>query len=74
MKAYYYERSETSEVPAGITVSKQPKLPDGDFVITEYCWGETSLWFIESDEFTADEREAARLAWSFENVEIEAQQ
>jgi len=48
--------------PAGITVTKRDSLPDGDFGITEYCWGDASLWFLDADEFTADERQEAYLA------------
>ena len=50
--------------PAGITVSKGADLPAGDFRITEYCWGDTSLWFVDSDKFTDDERQAAYQAFS----------
>lgn len=48
--------------PAGITVSKRQKLPDGDFRITEYCWGGVSLWFVDGDAFTDDERQEAYVA------------
>ena len=46
----------------GITVSKKATLPSGDFEITEYIFqraGYVSLWFIDRDKFTADERELA---------------
>ena len=56
---YFFDRVGTVGHPAGMTISKQSKLPDGDFRITEYCWGAVSLWFIDADEFTADERQAA---------------
>ncbi len=56
---YYSERAACGDDPAGLTVSKQSQLPDGDFHLTEYCWGRVSLWFVDADEFTADERQNA---------------
>jgi hypothetical protein len=47
------------DAPGGMTVSKTAALPEGDFGITEYTWGPTTLWFIDQQEFTADEREFA---------------
>lgn len=49
--------------PAGITVTKRTKLPEGDFGITEYTWGNTSLWFLNDDKFNADERQEAYLTY-----------
>ena len=60
---YYHQRAAYRGEPAGITVSRRRKLPQGDFRITEYCWGTTSLWFVEADNFTDDEREAAYRHW-----------
>lgn len=42
-----------------LTVSKSAVLPDGDFEITEYQCGKISLWFVNLDEFNADERQIA---------------
>ena len=38
---HFFEREATKMVPAGVTVSKNAKLPEGDFRITEYSWGST---------------------------------
>ncbi len=54
---YFFPRCASDKHPAGVTVSKKRQLPQGG--ITEYTWGTTSLWFVDADEFTADEREAA---------------
>ena len=46
----------------GVTVSKKPTLPDGDFGITECIFrqcGYETLWFVDADTFTARERQAA---------------
>jgi hypothetical protein len=59
MKFHFYQRREEPGKPAGVTVSKKPALPKGDFGITEWIWGPTVLWFVDDDEFTADERQAA---------------
>lgn len=66
MKFFYFDRDERPGKPAGVTVSKHPTLPDGDFRITEYKWPRAfgypryaALWFVEADRFTADERECA---------------
>ncbi len=56
---YFFVRAGGVGHPAGVTVSKCSKLPDGDFRITEYCWGDVPLWFIDADEFSADERQDA---------------
>lgn len=55
--AHYFERQADGETPAGFTVSKKPDLPEGDFRITEFSWNNLSLWFIDADRFTADERQ-----------------
>jgi hypothetical protein len=47
----------------GVTVTKQDWLPPGDFKITEYCWGEDVLSFLDADRFTDDERQDAYKAW-----------
>lgn len=59
MEVYFYPRAATDTVPAGMTVSKQSTIPKGDFRITEYSWGPHTLWFVDDDKFTADERQAA---------------
>ena len=62
-KFYYFTRLPNDGNPGGITVSKQETLPAGDFRITEYRWGRewsgASLWFVDADRFTADERQEA---------------
>ena len=60
---YFFNRLAEPNKPGGITVSKSPQLPDGDFRITEYCW-DVSLWFVDRDRFTADERQAAYMAFT----------
>ncbi len=60
MKFYYFERQADGDDPAGVTVSKREKLPEGDFRITEYSWfGTISMWFVAADNFTRNERELA---------------
>lgn len=59
MTIYFFERLESEYYPAGLTVSKNDVLPDGDFLITEFSWGGCTLWFIDADEFTDDERQTA---------------
>jgi hypothetical protein len=61
--AWFFDRAADDDNPAGVTVSKKDMLPDGDFGITEYCWGDVSLWFVDHDRFTPDERQAAYQAW-----------
>ena len=61
-QVYYFQRGVTDDCEAGLTVTRQSKLPDGDFIIDEYCWGDFKLWFVADDDFTADEREACRAA------------
>ena len=59
MRFYFFSRY--GENP-GITVSKKATLPSGDFEMTEYIFqrfGYVSLWFVDDDEFTANERERA---------------
>lgn len=70
--AYFHQRQATKEVPCGWTVSRKESLPSGDFRITEYRWGPISLWFVDADEFTADERQAAYWAYvSKEDFDVE---
>jgi hypothetical protein len=64
----FYPRVATADAPGGITVSKQGELPAGDFGLTEWVWGEVSLWFVDADRFTADEREEAYRAFAMEVV------
>lgn len=60
----FHNRLRSGDVPAGITVSRSETLPVGDFTATEYCWGSVSLWFVDSDKFTKDERQKAYQAFS----------
>lgn len=60
---YFHNRLADKQAPAGITVSRSEELIDDIFAITEYVWGDVSLWFVDSDNFTADEREAAYIAF-----------
>ena len=62
MNFYFFEREVTEDCEAGFTVSKKADLPEGDFSITEYSWHYNKLWFVDKDEFTANERQAAYLA------------
>lgn len=58
-KFHYFARVGEPGKPAGTTVSKTGSLPDGQFRITEYTWRTVSLWFINQQNFTADERQYA---------------
>lgn len=60
---FFFERIATEDTPAGYTVSKLSTLPAGDFKITEYQWGKVILWFVDADNFSADEREEAYRGW-----------
>lgn len=55
---YYWRRLPEPGIPGGVTVSKRPDLPAGDFRLTEYTWPEAglTLWFIDDDDFTESER------------------
>lgn len=67
MKFYFFYRNAHHGDPAGVTVSKKPELPDGEFQLTEYVWqshGYVSLWFIDDDKFTANQRNAAYKAYA----------
>jgi len=59
IKFHMHPREATKTCPAGLTVSRKSKLPDGDFRITSYSWGRVKLWFVDADKFTADERQMA---------------
>ena len=61
MKFYFFTRLPGPGDPGGITVSKHETLPAGEFRITEYYWPHRSLWFVDSDKFTANERQAAHM-------------
>lgn len=64
MRIYFHTRLATPTAPAGITVSRHKRLPGGcDFTITEYTWGAVSLWFVESECWNADDRQAAHDAY-----------
>jgi hypothetical protein len=65
---WFHPRAAYNDTPAGTTVSKRKKLPDGDFMITECEWPDLTLWFVDCDKFTADERESARRAYILEAV------
>lgn len=56
----FHQRQASGDDPAGVTVSRTGKLPTGDFRITEWCWPDgVTLWFVDGDNFTEDERQAA---------------
>ena len=59
MRIYVYHRPEDRETgtPAGLTISRRDKLPDGEFTITEYRWDSVRFWFVDQDHFTDDERQ-----------------
>lgn len=59
---WFHNRQADGRTSAGITVSRSETLPDGDFRITEYEWPLATLWFVDRDEFTADERQWAYVA------------
>jgi hypothetical protein len=60
MTFYFHLRKKHKGCPAGTTVTKRPELPKGNFRITEYHFGPAaSLWFLDKDHFTADERQKA---------------
>lgn len=67
-KFYFFEREATEELESGWTISKKPKLPEGDFRINEYKWCSLSLFFVDKDNFSADERQAAYIAFVEEIV------
>lgn len=52
-----HDRMATADCPTGVTISRRQKLPKGDFMITEYSWPWVTLWFVDADKFTADERQ-----------------
>ena len=56
---HFWPRNDTGD----ITVSKTDKLPDGEFHIDEYIWGDVTLWFIREQDFTEAERQAAYDGW-----------
>ena len=57
MKCRIFDRLEYGRV-VGQTVTKRAALPDGEFQIDEYVWPDRTIWFVQSDNFTEDEREA----------------
>ena len=63
MNFYFHQRLATPDIPEGYTVSKTETLPKGDFKINEYIWPNLTLWFVDIDDFTDDERETAYLAY-----------
>lgn len=62
---YFIPRKAARNCPAGWTVTKNPTLPKGDFRITEHTWGSVTLWFVDADKFTADERQRAYYLFVF---------
>lgn len=60
---HFHPRLAAPDCPAGFTVSRSANLPTGDFVINEYSWGPVTLWFVQDDEFTDDERQVAYRAF-----------
>ena len=59
----FIPRMPDGDSPGGLTVSKNIRLPDGEFQLNSFTWatadGPVRLWFVAVDNFTADEREAA---------------
>ncbi len=68
MKVFFHPRKASPRCTSGFTVSKRKQLPKGDFGITDFSWGSLSLWFIDKDKFTADERQAAYLSFVSDNL------
>lgn len=62
---HFFERIQDGDKPGGVTVTKHGELPRGDFAITEFCWGDVSLWFVDADNFSANERQAAYAEQAF---------
>lgn len=60
---WFHERMAHGDSPAGYTVSRDRVLPAGGFRITCHQWPDVELWFLDSDRFTADEREACARAF-----------
>jgi len=58
-KFFIFPRLADGDTPAGLTVSKTKKLPEGDFGIDEYEWPDAVLWFVADHKFTKNERQAA---------------
>lgn len=65
MTFYYFEREPSEDDPGGITVSKTPMLPEGDFIINEFVWVGRTLWFIQDQDFTQEERDVAFVEFVF---------
>lgn len=61
--AYIFIREANGDDPGGYTVSKRSTLPEGDFQITEYRWGKDLLCFVDTDNFTEAERQAAYIGY-----------
>lgn len=72
MTLYFFQRKPGESSPGGVTVSKTEELPDGDFRVTEFYWGKTSLWFVDDHHFSASERQEAykSLAKSHELMQL----
>lgn len=68
---YFHKRLADGDTPAGYTVSKKSELPNGDFRITEYKWPDANLWFVDEDEFDADERQDVYLSYKNEELNYE---
>ena len=60
---FFTRRAEGKDRPGGTTVSRRGTLPNGDFGITEYVWPRATLWFVDADHFSADDRQAAFMAF-----------
>jgi len=69
MTVYLFPRLPCGDAPGGLTVSKRRRLPTGDFHVTEYTWGNVSLWFVDADKFTADERQEVFETWCADDEE-----
>lgn len=56
---WFHDRVGSDGQIEGITVSKNEKLPSGEFELTEYLWGDVSLWFVKADGFSEGQRQSA---------------
>lgn len=59
MTVVFIPRQRDGDNPGGLTVSKNVRLPEGEFQLDSYKWGSVTLWFVHDDNFTADERQQA---------------
>ena len=53
----FFNKLEKCPIVDGITVSKSELSRSAKLQITEYVWGHISLWFVDDDKFTENERQ-----------------